>query len=171
MAQALFISVDELKKNSIIEGNVDPKKIVYLIKVAQDTHVQNYLGGKLYTKLQNLLINDEMNDAGNSDYKSLWTDYIKEMLIWYSQVEYFTFCSYQISNGGIFKHTSENSEQPTVEEISMLKSRAADIAQHYTRRFIDYMDFNNNLFPEYNETTNGEMYPDKDANYNSFYLG
>ena len=81
MAQkALFITINELKRKSIIDGNVDADKLIQFIEVAQDTHIQNYLGGKLYTKLQNLIINDEINDAGNSDYKSLLDTYIKPML-------------------------------------------------------------------------------------------
>ena len=50
--KALFISVADLKKKSLIDGNVDSSKIVQYIEVAQDIHIQNYLGGKLYKKLQ-----------------------------------------------------------------------------------------------------------------------
>ena len=58
MAQkALFITINELKRKSIIDGNVDADKLIQFIEVAQDTHIQNYLGGKLYTKLQNLILN------------------------------------------------------------------------------------------------------------------
>ena len=50
--KALFVSIADIKKKSIISGNVDPDKIVQFVEVAQDTHIQNYLGGKLYKKLQ-----------------------------------------------------------------------------------------------------------------------
>ena len=58
MSKALFITTKDLKQRSIISGNVDPDKIVQFIEVAQDTHIQNYLGGKLYKKIQvfNVLI-------------------------------------------------------------------------------------------------------------------
>ena len=52
--KALFISVADLKKKSLIDGNVDSSKIVFYIEVAQDVHIQNYLGGKLYKKIQAL---------------------------------------------------------------------------------------------------------------------
>ena len=55
--KALFISVADLKKKSLIDGNVDSSKIVQYIEVAQDIHIQNYLGGKLYKKLQSSIWN------------------------------------------------------------------------------------------------------------------
>ena len=68
MAQkALFITINDLKRKSIIDGNVDADKLIQFIEVAQDTHIQNYLGGLLYKKLQTLIINDTISDAANSD--------------------------------------------------------------------------------------------------------
>ena len=76
-SKVLFITTKDLKQRSIIGGAVDPEKIVQFIEVAQDTHIQNYLGGKLYNKMQDLISGDTINDAANSDYKKLLDDYIK----------------------------------------------------------------------------------------------
>ena len=54
--KALFITINDLKRKSIIDGNVDADKLIQFIEVAQDTHIQNYLGGKLYNRLQALVI-------------------------------------------------------------------------------------------------------------------
>ena len=168
--KALFITVNDLKRKSIIDGNVDNDKILQFIEVAQDTHIQNYLGGKLYDRLQLLILNNTINDLANSNYKNLLDDYIKPMLIWFAQSSYIPFAMYQIGNGGVYKHRSENSETITVEEMNMMVKKVNDTAEFYTRRFVDYMTFNNSLFPEYNSTTNGEMYPDKDVNFSSWVL-
>jgi hypothetical protein len=41
-----------------------------------------------------------------------------------------------------------------------------DYADFYTRRFIDYMDYNaSQKFPEYYSNSNDDMYPDKEANW------
>jgi hypothetical protein len=171
MAQkALFITINDLKRKSIIDGNVDADKLIQFIEVAQDTHIQNYLGGLLYKKLQTLIINDTISDAANSDYKSLLDDYIKPMLVWFTQSSYLPFAMYQISNGGVFKHRSENSETISLEEMRMMLSKVTETAEFYTRRFVDYMNYNSTLFPEYVSSTNGEMYPDKDVNFNSWVL-
>ena len=77
MSKALFITVKDLKDNSIISGSTDADKLIHFIEVAQDIHIQQYLGTKLYDKLQTLIIANTINDGGNSDYKSLRDNYIK----------------------------------------------------------------------------------------------
>ena len=172
MAQkALFISILDLKKKSILSGNVDPDKIIQFVEVAQDTHIQNYLGGKLYDKMQTLIIDNTISDAGNADYKTLLDEYVKPMLIWFTQSDYMPFAAYQVSNGGVFKHRSENSDSITTEELNILVRRATETAEFYTRRFMDYMDFNSHLYPEYLESSNEDMHPDKDVNFGGIYLG
>ena len=169
--KALFVSIADIKKKSIISGNVDPDQIVQFVEVAQDTHIQNYLGGKLYNKLQQLIVDGELDDAGNSDYKTLVDTYIKPMLIWYTQADYMPFAAFSISNGGVYKHTSENSENVTMEELNMLARSALETAEFYTRRFIDHMDHNSTLYPEYTSTANEDMNPDRDVNFGGIYLG
>lgn len=169
--KALFITTKDLKQKSILSGNVDPDKIAQFIEVAQDTHIQNYLGGKLYQKLQTLIINNTIGDAGNADYKTLLDTYVKPMLIWYAQADYIPFAAFQISNGGVYKHRSDNSDSVSMEEVNMLAAKALETAQFYTRRFMDYMDFYSQLYPEYITSSNEEMHPDKDVNFGGIYLG
>ena len=169
--KALFVSIADIKKKSIISGNVDPDKIVQFVEVAQDTHIQNYLGGKLYKKLQQLIVDGELDDAGNSDYKTLVDTYIKPMLIWYTQADYMPFAAFSIGNGGVYKHRSENSDNVSMDELNMLAARALETAEFYTRRFMDYMDHNSTLYPEYTSTANEDMNPDRDVNFGGIYLG
>ena len=169
--KALFVSIADIKKKSIISGNVDPDKIVQFVEVAQDTHIQNYLGGKLYKKLQQLIVDGELDDAGNSDYKTLVDTYIKPMLIWYTQADYMPFAAFSIGNGGVYKHRSENSDNVSMDELNMLAGRALETAEFYTRRFMDYMDHNSTLYPEYTSTANEDMNPDRDVNFGGIYLG
>ena len=169
--KALFVSIADIKKKSIISGNVDPDKIVQFVEVAQDTHIQNYLGGKLYKKLQQLIVDGELDDAGNEDYKTLVDTYIKPMLIWYTQADYIPFSAFSISNGGVYKHRSENSDSVSMDELNMLTARALETAEFYTRRFMDYMDHNSTLYPEYTSTANEDMNPDRDVNFGGIYLG
>ena len=169
--KALFVSISDIKKKSIISGNVDPDKIVQFVEVAQDTHIQNYLGGKLYKKLQQLIVDGELDDASNSDYKTLVDTYIKPMLIWFTQADYLPFAAFSVGNGGIYKSRSENSDNVTMDELNMLTSRALETAEFYTRRFMDYMDHNSTLYPEYTSTANEDMNPDRDVNFGGIYLG
>jgi hypothetical protein len=164
MAQkALFITIQDVKQKSIISGNVDPDKVVQFVEVAQDTHIQNYLGGTLYKKLQTLILNNTINDAGNVDYKTLLDEYIKPMLIWFTQSNYLPFAAYQVGNGGIYKHRSENADTISTDELNMLINRASETAEFYTR--------NSQLYPEYTTVNTEDMQPDKDVGFHSWYLG
>lgn len=168
--KALFITTDDLRRKSIIGGAVDADKFVQFIEVAQDIHIQNYLGTKLYNKISTLIINDTIDDAGNAVYKTLLNDYLTPMLIWFAQSDYYMFASYQVSNGGVFRHRSESSETPSMQEIKSLVDSSRDKAEFYVRRFLDYMDNNSNSYPEYNDVNEDGMYPDKNENFNGWVL-
>jgi len=166
MAKALFISTNDIVKYTMLNGNVDPDTYTQFIFQAQQIHIQNYLGTKLYNKINDGIV------AGNltQPYLDLLKDYIKFMVIWYSMVEFLPYASIKISEKGVFKHNSENSTTVDKIEIDSLIANARDTAQSYTNRFIDFMSFNQVDFPEYNTNSNADVYPDKDANFTGWIL-
>ena len=161
MAQALFVTREDIVKFTAMNGNVDTDKFIQFVKIAQDIHIQNYLGSKLFDKINNDIV------AGTlaSPYTTLLSQYIKPMVIHFAMVEYLPFAAYTIANKGVFKHNSENSTNVEKNEVDFLIEKERDIAQHYTNRFIDYMSYNQVLYPEYNTNSNGDMYPDSEANF------
>lgn len=159
--EALLITRQDLVKFTATNGNVDTDNFIQWIKVAQDIHLQNYLGTQLLTKLKTDIIASTL--TGN--YQTLVETFCKPVLIHWAMVEYLPFAAYTIANKGIFKHTSENANTIEKAELDLLIDKQRQIAQHYTERMIDYLCFNNNLFPEYNQNSNGDMYPDTN-NYN-----
>jgi len=166
MATVLFISRTDLVKNSIIDGNVDTDKFIQFIKLAQQIEIRNYLGTKLYEKLQN----DISGSGVTGNYQTLLNEYVQPMLIWFAQAEYYPYAAYKIKAGGVFKGTSENSESVSKNEVDYLVNKARNTAEYYTQRFLDYINNNSNLFPEYNQNTGGDVYPDSDATFNGWVL-
>lgn len=166
MAEALFITRDDLVRYTAVNGNVDTDKFIQFIKIAQDIHIQNYLGSKLFQKLQADIVAGTL--TGN--YQSLVVTYVKPMLIHWAMVEYLPFAAYTIANKGVYKHTSENAENVDKNEVDYLLEKERSIAQHYTERFIEYMSFNNNIFPEYRANKNNDMFPDSNNNTIGWYL-
>jgi len=160
MATALFISRTDLVKNTIIDGNVDTDKFIQFIKIAQEIHITNYLGSKLYDKISADIVANTLT----GDYLSLVSDYIQPMLIHFAMVEYLPFASFQIKNGGVFKHSSESSESVSKSEIEFLIQKQRDFSEYYTRRFVDYICFNSAKFPEYLNNSGSDVDPDKDVN-------
>ena len=166
MAKALFISRTDLVKNSILDGNIDTDKFIQFIKIAQEIHIQNYLGSKLYDRIES----DILNDTLNGDYLELVKNYIQPMLIHYAMVDYLPFAAYQVKNGGVFKHISENAESVNKNEVDFLVQKERDFAEYYTRRFVDYICFNNTKFPEYNDNITPDVYPDKNVGGSNWVL-
>jgi hypothetical protein len=160
MAKALFITTKDIKRYSVLSGNVDPDKFIYMVEIAQDTEVQNYLGTKLLEKLQALIIAGTINDPANASYKTLLETYVKPMTIYWALVCYMPFAAYTVANGGVYKHTSESSVTVDKDEVDYLVEKYRDIAQFYTNNFIDFMVYNQNTYPEYNANTQDDTYPD-----------
>jgi hypothetical protein len=166
MAVALFISRTDLVRNSIIDGNVDTDKFIQFIKIAQEIHVRNYLGSDLYNRISTDIINDTLT----GDYLTLVNTYVQPMLIHFAMVDYLPFAAYQLKNGGVLKHNSENSETVSKNEIDYLVNKEREFADYYTRRFIDFMCFNQEKYPEYNSNSNEDIDPSKDATFNGWVL-
>lgn len=166
MATPLFISRNDLVKNTIIDGSVDTDKLLPFIKIAQEMHIQNYLGTELYNKISALITAGTLTNADNPDYFLLVNEYVQPMLIMFSMVDYMPFSNYAVKQGGTYRHRSENAELPSKVEIDFLVQKYRDFADFYTRRFIDYMNYNaSTKFPEYYSNSNDDMYPDGQANW------
>jgi len=167
MPSALFIKRSDLVNNTALSGSVDTDKFIQFVKIAQDIHIQNYLGTDLYEKISADIVANTLT----GDYLALVNDYVQPMLIHFAMVEYLPFAAYTIANGGVYKHNSENSSLAVKEEIDSLISKERDYAEYYTQRFIDYMSFNApSKFPEYYSNNNEEIYPDKNALFNGWML-
>ena len=166
MAEALLITRTDLVKFTSMNGNVDTDKFIQYIKIAQDIHIQGYLGTDLLEKIKADIVASTL--AG--DYLTLVETYIKPMLIHFAFLEFLPFAAYTIANKGVYKHSSENAENVDKIEVDFLIEKERKIAEHYTQRFIDYMCFNQSKFPEYNTNSNGDMYPNTDTNFSGWVI-
>ena len=158
MATALFIKREDIVRQTALGGNVDTDKFIQFIKIAQEIHIQNYLGTKLYDKISDDIIAGTLTGG----YLTLVNTYIQPMLIHSAMAEYLPFAAYTISNGGIYKHSSENSTTADKGEVDFLIEKERKIFDYYTQRFVDYVSFHQNDFPEYNSNINEDIYPDKE---------
>ena len=168
MATVLFINRTDLIRNSIMDGNISTDKFIQFIKIAQEIDVQQIMGTDLYNGLAAAMPN--IDDVGNARWKTILDDYIVPMLIWYAQSNYYPFAAYQIKQGGVFKHTSENSVSVDKNEVDFLVEKARTNAEWYSRRFIDFMSFNQTTYPEYTSNTNDDIYPSYEATFNGWVL-
>ena len=77
MAEALLITRTDLVKFTAMNGNVDTDKFIQYIKIAQDIHIQGYLGTDLLEKIKADIVASTLT----GDYLTLVETYIKPMLI------------------------------------------------------------------------------------------
>ena len=166
MAKALFISSKELKTFTTINAGVSPQKYLSAVYLAQETHIHNLLGTDLYNKLSDDIESGSLSNV----YKALLDDYIKPILLQYSLVEIVPRLHYQITSKGVIKHTTENGDSATTEEVNEMVERERSAAQFYADRFIDYMNNNTSTFPEYLSNSSGDLYPDNTSYYSGFVL-
>tara|TARA_Y100000114_G_scaffold126234_1_gene122552 strand:- start:1330 stop:1836 length:507 start_codon:yes stop_codon:yes gene_type:complete len=160
MATGLMISRKDIVKFTSLNGNIDTDKFIQYILIAQETHIQNYLGSKLYDKIKS----DIEGSSLAGDYLTLVNTYIKPMLCHWALVEFLPYAAYTISNKGIFKHNSENAINADKNEVDFLIEKERSIAQYYTDRFVDFMSFEApSKYPEYFTNSNDDVFPDKNS--------
>ena len=169
MATILFINRTDLVRNSIIDGNLDTSKLLQHIKIAQEIDVQEIIGTPMYDGLTNAITNG-IDLPANARWKTILDQFIVPMLIWFGQANFYPFAAYTIANGGVYKHQSENSQSVDKSEIDFLVEKARTNAEWYSRRFIDFMNYNNAIYPEYNKSKNDDIFPSHDSLFNGWVL-
>ena len=145
MAEALLITRDDLVRFTALNGNIDTDTFIQWIKVAQDIHIQQYTGTDLLNKIKADIVAGTLANP----YLDLVETYLKPMLIHWAMVEYLPFMAYTMANKGIFKHSSENAQNVEKNEVDFLIDKQRYLAQNYTERFVQFMIFSGNTFPEY----------------------
>ena len=166
MAEVLLIERADIVKYTPLDGNVDTDRFIQFIKIAQDIHIQNYLG----TDLLNRLKSDIEAGTLSGVYLDLLNNYVKQMLIHWALVEYLPFSAYTVANKGVFKHTAESSETVQKNEVDFLIEKQRITAENYSQRFVDYMSFNSSSFPEYHTNSGADVYPISNTNIGGWYL-
>jgi len=89
MAQALFISTNDIVKFTNLNGNLDPDIYTQYIYQAQQLHIQNYLGTKLYDKINDGIVASNLA----SPYTTLLSKYIKPMVIHCAMVDFLPYAA------------------------------------------------------------------------------
>ena len=160
----LFITRNDIIKNTPLGGAIDADALLPFVRTAQEKYILNLLGTVLYNKLQDDI---EAQTPFTGRYEELVDDYIKPTLIWYSCVEYIPFSAVQFKSNGAVKQVSEQSVQPGKNEIDYLLNKALNNADYYATRLQDFLIAYNTDLPEYNESVGNstQVYPDQSNQY------
>lgn len=166
MSKAIFISREDLVRFTPISGNLDFDRVIQYVEIAQDIHIHELLGSRLYEKLQA----DVLGSALSGNYLILVNTYIKPVLSHYSFLEFLPFSQFVIGAKGVFKHTSEAANNIEKSDLNMMAEATRDTAQHYAKRLVEYIRANPNIFPEYYTNTNDDIRPNKKVDFGGWQL-
>lgn len=166
MAYALFITRNDIIKNSPLQGALDADALLPFVRTAQDKYLKNLLGTVLFFYLQEKILDNTVGTL-SSYYQDLLDDYIKNTLIWYACVEYIPFSSVQFKSNGSVKQQSDQGTAPSKSEVDYLLSKALNNADYYALRLQNYLIAYSNNIPQYLETVGNQtqIYPDQSNQY------
>ena len=161
MATALFITRNDIIKNSPLQGAIDADALLPFMNTAQVKYIKNLIGTVLYDCLQAQIIAGTVGNLSIA-YQDLLEDHIKPTLIWYTCVEYIPFSSIQFKSNGAVKQVSEQGTAPSKLEIDYLKQQAQTNADYYALRLQNYLISYSNSIPQYLESVGNQtqIYPD-----------
>lgn len=163
--KVLFLSVDYLRDETVINGNVDNEVLEPFIIVSQNLHIEKITGTNLYNKL----IADITAGSVTGVYKTLLDDYIQPALLQWSLYECLPFINYNFTNKSISTQDSDNSTAVGLEDVKYLRDNIRDVAEYYSTRAIAYLCENEDSFTEYGD--NGDNLSDIAINTNAYFSG
>jgi hypothetical protein len=166
MSYALFITRNDIIKNSPLQGAVDADALLPFIRTAQDKYLKNLLGTVLFEYLQAQITAGTVGSL-SAYYQTLLDDHIKFTLLWYACVEYMPFSNIQFKSNGAVKQQSEQGVAPSKSELDYVLQKAADNAQYYALRLQNYCIAYSNNLPQYLQSVGNQtqIYPDQTNQY------
>jgi hypothetical protein len=164
MATALFITRNDIIKNTPLQGAIDADALLPFMYTAQVKYLKNLLGTVLYDYISEQI---ETQTAFTGRYSELMTEQVKPTLIWYACVEYIPFSSIQFKSNGAVKQQSEQGVAPTKSEIDYLLAKAQANADYYALRLQNFLISYSNQIPQYLQSVGNQtqIYPDQTNQY------
>lgn len=164
MQNTLLISEAKLKRFTDINNALDIDLISSVIREAQIVHITRLLGTKLYDRI----IDDVDNGTLTGDYKTLVDDYIQDSLLYWSYYESLETIYLRPRNAGlVVPQGGENNSAADIALYDKKRQSVKNKAEYFSERLVDYLCFNESVYPEYNQNVNDDIYPDQTTQYKS----
>lgn len=161
MAYPLFITRNDIIKNTPLQGSIDADRLLNFVRTAQDKYLLNLLGTVLFKYLQLQIAAGTVDQLGPY-YQDLLNDHIKPTLIWYSVVEYLPYSNTQFKSEGAVRHKSEQSDSVDKNQVDYLLQKSLNNADFYATRMQNYLIAYSRFIPQYLQSVGNQtqVYPD-----------
>jgi hypothetical protein len=163
---ALFITRNDIIKNTPLQGTIDADALLPFLRTAQDKYIKNLLGTVLFNFLQAHIIADDI-DTLSVYYQDLLNDHVKNTMMWYACVEYIPFSSIQFKSNGAVKQQSDQGVSPTTSDVNFLLEKARNNADYYALRLQNYLIAYSAQIPQFLASVGNatQIYPDQSNQY------
>ena len=159
----LLITPQQVIDKTPFNGNIDYDKLVPCIEDAQVTDLEPLLGQVLFDKI----LDEKESDTLAGLYLDLYDKFIVDYLIRATAKNYFLIGAYQVANGGIYKHTAENAETISKEEVDYMMVQQRSKMEVYGLRMTRWLVYNKiTEYLEYSESVNA-----RPINVSSWWFG
>jgi len=154
----LFITPENVKELTTINGDTDNDLILPRIEDAQTIDIERVLGVALYDKIYNDLDNDT---ALTDEYLKIFDKYILKMCVYFTAHYFILLNETKVSNTGNNILTSDRWQpsQKTVQLSEEYRSMAISVESNFRK----YME--NSTLPEWGNCKKSE----EETNFNDFY--
>ncbi|KAF2331471.1 hypothetical protein [Flavobacterium nitrogenifigens] len=132
-------------------GNIDPDQLAPSIIIAQTTYLKRILGIDLYDKISS----DYSAGTLTGIYQTIYTDYVIDMLTFFSCSVYLSINTSKTTNAGTYRVGAEGSTNTPLNELTILGKTYESIGISYEQNFYSFIA--KNPVPEYgqnNDTKN-----------------
>lgn len=154
MAKVLLISEETIKKNTLINDNVDGKYLLPAITTTQDVDLDNLIGTVLNKKLQDLVYNSLISLPENINYKKLLDEYITPYLCWQVMSNVQVAVNYKMTNSGVIENNDDKKSRLSYSDSKALQTQYDRYASSYATKITNYLIKNSELYPEFRKSEN-----------------
>lgn len=140
-----LISHAYLKDRSIIDDNVDMKKLNPTIEDVQLLKIKSLLGSDLYE----LIVSQASAGTLTTDNKYLLDEHILRIMTNYIVSESTDILKYRFMNKGVLSKSPDGSQNTDLRELQYLSDKYSNIAESYADAMIKYIDANPGKYPAY----------------------
>lgn len=131
----LLLRTDDITRMSSISGNVDIDKLTPFIYTAQKNEIRRILTRPLYEKI----VADYEADTLTGAYKTIYEEYVVDMLVYFACADFIKMGAYSITNGGVFKNNPDNADSVDLNEIKNISSSYKALGNAVELEFKSFM--------------------------------
>ena len=143
MNDTTLINIEDIKAVTSISENVDTAQLEPFLFTSSEMFIRPIVGDAL----MDAMVADVA--TGGTTYESLINNQILLPLAYATWYSASPFLAYKTHKKGVVKQNSENSENLTVDEMSIYNQRIENSMTFYLRRLTTHLNDNKTLYPLY----------------------